>query len=103
MLTLKSVVVAEAVDDAMAKRVVAVPPALACKESFAYGEVVASPKLPVEVITIELDEFDCTLKSPVVGTFVIVQSATPVWSNRNVGSAPDGATTRTPVASIVVL
>jgi hypothetical protein len=46
---LKSVVVAVAVEEPMAKRVVLVSPVLALMESFAYGVLVLMPTLPVEV------------------------------------------------------
>ncbi len=52
--TLKSVVVALAVDEAMAKRVVFVPPLLAWRESFANGDVVLIPTFPV-VLTVSAD------------------------------------------------
>ena len=44
--TVKSVVVALAVDDAIEKSVVLVSPLLAWTESFAYGEVVPMPTFP---------------------------------------------------------
>lgn len=50
LLTLKSVVVALAVEEAIAKRVVPVEPAAACTESFAYGVVEPIPMLPEESI-----------------------------------------------------
>jgi hypothetical protein len=44
--TLKSVVVAEAVEEPMAKSVLFVLPLNACTESFANGEVVPMPRFP---------------------------------------------------------
>ena len=44
--TEKSVEVAEAVDEPMAKRVVAVSPLLVCIESLAYGDEVPIPRAP---------------------------------------------------------
>ena len=56
MLTEKSVVVAEAVELAMAKSMVLVSPLLAEMESLAYGEVVPSPRLPLPCWRTNCDE-----------------------------------------------
>ena len=50
-LTLKSVVVADAVEEPMAKSVVLAEPLFAWMENLAHGDVVAMPTLPVSWTT----------------------------------------------------
>jgi hypothetical protein len=73
--TLNSVVVAEAVEEPMAKSVLFVLPSYACTESFANGEVVPTPTFPVVAPSTESTGFPRAGSVPVLKFQVPTASA----------------------------